>query len=125
METLRPILTGSTNTESQRNAIQMLSRGAFGRMVINPTSFRVNGGVDEAFVYEGDELRGGPKGRLHRAIVKRKGTVRHAFVVMLTGSLNHVLSRHTRSLKYICSGTLTYLQNAPSKLMYPNFKNLM
>ncbi|KAG0697027.1 hypothetical protein DFH29DRAFT_1004110 [Suillus ampliporus] len=73
METLRHILTGSTNTESQKNAIQMLSKGAFGRMVINPRMFRINGGVDEAFVYEGDELRGGPKGQLHRAVVKRKG----------------------------------------------------
>ena len=76
METLRPILSGSANTESQRNTIQLLSRGGFGRMMINPTLLRVNGGVDEAFVYEGDELRGGPKGRLHRAVVKRKGTVR-------------------------------------------------
>ncbi|KAG1756334.1 uncharacterized protein EDB91DRAFT_8759 [Suillus paluster] len=73
METLRPILTGPTSTESQRNAIRMLSKAAFGRMVINPRVFRVNDGVDEAFVYEGDELRGGPKGRLHRVVVKRKG----------------------------------------------------
>ncbi|OAX40275.1 hypothetical protein K503DRAFT_768733 [Rhizopogon vinicolor AM-OR11-026] len=75
METLRPILTGLANTESQRNTIQMLSRGGFGQMVINPRLFRVNGEVDEAFVYEGDELRGGPKGRRHRAVVKRKGKV--------------------------------------------------
>lgn len=73
LETLRPILSGSTSTESQRNAVLMLSRAAFGRMVINPKSFRVNDGVDEAFVYEGDELRGGPKGRHHRMVVKRKG----------------------------------------------------
>jgi len=55
----------------------MLSRAAFGRMVINPKLFRINDGVDEAFVYEGDELRGGPKGRLHRMVVERKGAVRH------------------------------------------------
>ncbi|KAG2349444.1 hypothetical protein BDR05DRAFT_972486 [Suillus weaverae] len=73
LETLRSILTGSSNTESQRNAVQMLSRAAFGRMVINPKLFRVNDGVDEAFVYEGDELRGGPKGRLHRMVVERRG----------------------------------------------------
>ncbi|KAG2041910.1 hypothetical protein BDR03DRAFT_913811 [Suillus americanus] len=73
LETLRPILTGSSNTENQRNAVQMLSRAAFGRMVINPKLFRINNGVDEAFVYEGDELRGGPKGRLHRMVVERKG----------------------------------------------------
>lgn len=73
LETLRPILIGSSSTESQRNAVQMLSRTAFGRMVINPKLFLVNDGVDEAFVYEGDELRGGPKGRLHRMVVERKG----------------------------------------------------
>lgn len=73
LETLRPMLTGSSSTESQRNAIQTLSRTTFGQMVINPKLFRVNDGVDEAFVYEGDELRGGPKGRLHRMVVERKG----------------------------------------------------
>lgn len=73
LETLRPILTGSSSTESQRNAVQMLSRAAFGRMVINPKFFLVNDGADEAFVYEGDELRGGPKGRLHRTVAERKG----------------------------------------------------
>ncbi|KAG1826845.1 NUDIX domain-containing protein [Suillus subaureus] len=77
LETLRPILTGSSSTESQINAVQMLSRAAFGRMVINPKWFRINDGVDEAFIYEGDELRGGPKGRLHRMVVERKGAVRH------------------------------------------------
>ncbi|KAG1754326.1 NUDIX domain-containing protein [Suillus lakei] len=35
----------------------------------------VNDGVDEAFVYEGDELRGGPKGRQHRMLVERKGAL--------------------------------------------------
>jgi 8-oxo-dGTP pyrophosphatase MutT (NUDIX family) len=75
LETLRPILTGLSSTESQRNAVQMLSRAAFGRMVINPKLFRINDGVDEAFVYEGDELRGGPKGRLHRMVVERKGAL--------------------------------------------------
>lgn len=46
-------------------------------MVINPKFLLVNDGADEAFVYEGDELRGGPKGRLHRMVVERKGAVRH------------------------------------------------
>jgi hypothetical protein len=77
LETLRTILTGSSSTESQRNAVQMLSRAAFGRMVINPKFLLVNDGADEAFVYEGDELRGGSKGRLHRMVVERKGAVRH------------------------------------------------
>jgi len=74
LETLRLILAGSSNTESQRNTVQMLSRAAFGRMVINPKFLRVDNGVNQAFVYEGDELRGGPKGRLHRMVVGRVGT---------------------------------------------------
>lgn len=98
METLRPVLTGSTNTESQRNTIQILSSAAFGRMVINPTLFRVNDGVDEAYVYEGDELRGGPKGRLHRAMVKRKGSVRHHHILHLSDAsislIDGALSRY-------------------------------
>lgn len=73
LETLRTILTGSSSTESQRNTVQMLSRAAFGRMVINLKFLLVNDGADEAFVYEGDELRGGSKGRLHRMVVERKG----------------------------------------------------
>ncbi|KAG2146869.1 NUDIX domain-containing protein [Suillus bovinus] len=75
LETLRLILTGSSCTESQRNTVQMLSRATFGRMVINPKLFRINDGVNEAFVYEGDELRGGPKGRLHRVVVERNSGV--------------------------------------------------
>lgn len=59
----------------------MLSRAAFGRMVINPKFLRVDNGVNQAFVYEGDELRGGPKGRLHRMVVGRVGTVRHQILV--------------------------------------------
>ncbi|KAH7923552.1 hypothetical protein BV22DRAFT_1048098 [Leucogyrophana mollusca] len=74
IETLRPLLTGGLNTREQQYKIAQLSRGAFGQLVINPQGQRDGEGRD-VFVYEGDELRGGPSGRLHRAVVKRQGTV--------------------------------------------------
>ncbi|KXN92183.1 Putative nudix hydrolase 7 [Leucoagaricus sp. SymC.cos] len=71
LTTLSDILQGSRNTEEQRTKVESLSRGAFGRMVLNP---RPRKPEDDDFakgysilVYEGDETRGGSKGRLHRA----------------------------------------------------------
>lgn len=80
------------NTQEQRNAIARLARGTFGRMVINPRALTtVTSGErgddnlkgknksDNVFVltYEGDETRGGSKGRLHRAVLQPgKGGVR-------------------------------------------------
>lgn len=71
LTTLFDILQGSRNTEKQREKIESLSRGAFGRMVMNP---RPRKPLDEdlaqgysILTYEGDETRGGSKGRLHRA----------------------------------------------------------
>ncbi|KAH7911419.1 NUDIX hydrolase domain-like protein [Hygrophoropsis aurantiaca] len=74
IETLRPLLLGNTNTREQQNKVAQLSQGAFGKLVINPQGQRDKEGRD-VFVYEGDELRGGPSGRLHRAVVARQGTV--------------------------------------------------
>jgi len=56
---------------AQRERIAALSQGQFGRMIINPRRLITKG--DDGYViftYEGDETRGGPKGRLHRSIVK-------------------------------------------------------
>ncbi|TFK76361.1 hypothetical protein BDN72DRAFT_867345 [Pluteus cervinus] len=56
---------------SHRDLIQTLSRGPFGRMVINPRRlFSEKEDGHTILTYEGDESRGGPKGRLHRASVK-------------------------------------------------------
>ncbi|KAK0463665.1 uncharacterized protein EV420DRAFT_1618637 [Desarmillaria tabescens] len=51
--TLASILRGNRNLPEQRDKVAQLSRGLFGRMGI--------------LTYEGDETRGGSKGRLHRA----------------------------------------------------------
>ncbi|KIK98086.1 hypothetical protein PAXRUDRAFT_824271 [Paxillus rubicundulus Ve08.2h10] len=75
LETLRQLLPEHTSTPEQRERIALLSRGPFGQLVINPKSHRDPSSHKEFFVYEGDELRGGPTGRLHRAAVTRKGTV--------------------------------------------------
>jgi len=69
--TIADILQGPRNTADQRALIDRLSRGAFGQMVLNPRLRKpegdnlVNG--YSILTYEGDETRGGSKGRLHRA----------------------------------------------------------
>lgn len=76
--TLASILEGSANTAAQREKIWVLSQGSFGRMIINPVP--LSHGAPEGWsilTYEGDESRGGAKGRLHRSLVKfREGGVR-------------------------------------------------
>lgn len=71
LTTLSDILQGSRNMEEQQKKVELLSRGAFGRMVMNP---RPSKPQDEdlaqgysILTYEGDETRGGSRGRLHRA----------------------------------------------------------
>ena len=77
--TLADILRTRRNSAVQREQVHALSAGAFGRMVINPEWIP---GADDrgrkAMAYEGDETRGGPKGRLHRCLVRvGKGGVCH------------------------------------------------
>jgi len=51
--------------------LQRLSRGAFGKMQINPSVLPHESDPSMSyFVYEGDESRGGPKGRRHRSHVQ-------------------------------------------------------
>jgi hypothetical protein len=75
LSTLADILQGPTNTLTQREKIQTLSRGLFGKMVITPRRYYKDDDDDDKtgrviLTYEGDETRGGSKGRLHRALVK-------------------------------------------------------
>ncbi|KAK7040933.1 hypothetical protein VNI00_009529 [Paramarasmius palmivorus] len=71
LHTLSSILTGSRNAAEQQEKVKQLAYGKFGKMVINPK--RMEGSEDAAgpaiLTYEGDETRGGSKGRLHRAVV--------------------------------------------------------
>jgi hypothetical protein len=72
------------NTKEQRDDVLTLAKGTFGRMLINPRALpKANptaDKVDEAkeqdkkdksvvLTYEGDETRGGAKGRLHRVVM--------------------------------------------------------
>jgi hypothetical protein len=72
--TLSDILTGGINTQNQREKVERLSRGAFGKLSINPKHLLMEDSDADPkrmlLVYEGDETRGGPPGRLHRALVK-------------------------------------------------------
>lgn len=70
LSTLADILHGPVNTPEQRERVNTLSHGPFGRMVINPRSLAKDENGRTILTYEGDETRGGPKGRLHRALVK-------------------------------------------------------
>lgn len=70
LSTLADILQGSVNTREQRASVEALSGGLFGRMVINPLRLREDEDGRTILTYEGDESRGGPNGRLHRAFIK-------------------------------------------------------
>ncbi|EKM55311.1 uncharacterized protein PHACADRAFT_28359 [Phanerochaete carnosa HHB-10118-sp] len=75
--TLASILEGGANTPEQRDKVRMLSQGAFGRMVLHPRPlpYKTHDGWS-VLTYEGDESRGGAKGRLHRSLVRfEKGGV--------------------------------------------------
>jgi hypothetical protein len=69
LSTLYDILKGNKNTLLQRERLETLSRGAFGRMVINPVALPERDAEGRVILaFEGDEARGGPKGRLHRVL---------------------------------------------------------
>lgn len=77
LNTLAEILKGRTNTAIQREYVEALSRGMFGRMVINPRRIGEDAEGYTILTFEGDETRGGSKGRLHRVLAKvGKGGVR-------------------------------------------------
>jgi len=75
LSTLADILQGPTNTLPQREKVETLSSGLFGKMVVTPRRYYKKDDDDDKMgrvilTYEGDETRGGSKGRLHRALVK-------------------------------------------------------
>ncbi|GJE87111.1 NUDIX hydrolase [Phanerochaete sordida] len=69
--TLAAVLHGDACTAAQREKVRELSQGPFGRLVINPRPLpsAAHDGWS-VLTYEGDESRGGAKGRLHRSLVK-------------------------------------------------------
>jgi hypothetical protein len=70
LSTLADILQGPITTPTQRERVQTLSKGLFGRMIITPRRYGNDGMGRTILTYEGDETRGGSKGRLHRALVR-------------------------------------------------------
>ena len=88
--TLSNLLSGRVNTQEHRDLVENLSRGAFGNMTFNPKLIGNSESKQDKVVqtYEGDETRGGPPGRLHRALVKfEKGGV-SPFMVCLFNLIN-------------------------------------
>jgi hypothetical protein len=63
------LLVGRQTTPRQRERVERLSAGAFGRMVICPRAGKRDANGRTTLVYEGDEARGGPRGQLHRSIM--------------------------------------------------------
>ena len=69
LTTLADLLVGRQTTPQQRERVEQLSAGAFGRMVICPRAEKRDANGRAPLVYEGDEARGGPRGRLHRSLL--------------------------------------------------------
>ena len=72
LSTLATILTGHSSSAVQRAQVKALSASPFGRLVVNPRSYKgpeVPDGL-ACLTYEGDEQRGGPPGRLHRSYIR-------------------------------------------------------
>ena len=69
LTTLADILVGRVPTAQHRERVERLSAGVFGRMVIFPQAGKKDANGRIPLVFEGDETRGGPKGRLHRSLV--------------------------------------------------------
>lgn len=69
LTTLADILVGRVRTTQQRERVERLSAGTFGRSVICPHVGKKDANGRTPFVFEGDEARGGPNGRLHRSLV--------------------------------------------------------
>ncbi|KZT26638.1 hypothetical protein NEOLEDRAFT_1177618 [Neolentinus lepideus HHB14362 ss-1] len=71
LTTLVEILTGDFNNRQQREKVYELSRGRFGSMMISPRGLpEPDSEGRTVLTFEGDETRGGSKGRLHRSLVR-------------------------------------------------------
>jgi hypothetical protein len=85
LNTLAEILKGRTNTAMQRKQVEALSCGMFGRMVINPRPLGEDAEGRTILTFEGDETRGGSKGRLHRVLARvGKGGVSRFSISIVT-----------------------------------------
>jgi hypothetical protein len=69
ISTISDILFGPEARIHQRERVERLSAGAFGRMVVHVRAGKKDASGRTPLVFEGDETHGGPKGRLHRSLV--------------------------------------------------------
>jgi hypothetical protein len=121
LSTVASILRGPENISTQREKVERLSRGLFGRMVINPRLLR---DTDEEgrtiLTYEGDHTRGGSTGRLHRSLVKfgNRG-VRDTICTRTVAKPSNRLP-----LRSSCSETLIFSQKSNLRhcLLHPSFE---
>jgi len=96
LTTLAEILKGRENTAAQREHVSRLSEGLFGRMVINPRRLHTEDEEGRTILtYEGDETRGGSKGRLHRVLVKvGKGGITSEIVLQRNFNILNEIEAH-------------------------------
>jgi len=113
LTTIRDIFVSFPDRATQRAKIQELSDGKFGKMVINPrrTDGNTNGHGNAVLTYQGDEARGGIKGRLHRSEVKvGDGGVRMRDFLLITGVfIDSISILHRSPPRSFSAGTLISL----------------
>ncbi|KAH9945836.1 uncharacterized protein BXZ73DRAFT_95357 [Epithele typhae] len=85
LRTLAGLLAGPASRAPQREQVRALARGAFGRMVVNPRPVP-DADADRdgwsVLAYEGDEARGGPRGRRHRCRIRPSAVVATSDIVL-------------------------------------------
>jgi len=85
LHTLADILVSEHNKPEEREAVERLALGPFGRLSINPVTLEdkdLSSQGISVLTYEGDEARGGPAGRQHRAHVRfsKRGVSSHVSI---------------------------------------------
>jgi hypothetical protein len=110
LTTLAELLVGREMTHEQRERVEQLSAGAFGRMVVCPQVGKRDANGRTSLVYESDEARGGPRGRLHRSIVRFSPETKVGWLVVRLVLLNDTDGCDTRSFlqKSSCCETLIF-----------------
>lgn len=100
LTTLADLLVGRQTTPRQRERVEQLSAGSFGRMVVCPRVGKRDANGRTSLVYEGDEARGGPRCRLHRSIVLFSPETKVGRPYDLCVLLNGVLTAEKHAASY-------------------------
>ncbi|KIP12329.1 hypothetical protein PHLGIDRAFT_124221 [Phlebiopsis gigantea 11061_1 CR5-6] len=71
VSTLAEVFADGAGAAAQQRRVRALAQGPFGRLVVRPRPLPHGAPAGwTVLTYEGDESRGGAKGRLHRSLVK-------------------------------------------------------